>query len=49
MGWTIRGLNSGKGKKVFFFTKTTIPAPEPIQPAIQWVPEFFLGGKTAGV
>jgi hypothetical protein len=38
--------NAGRGKALFC-SKTTIPALKPTNPPIQWVMEFFLGGKVA--
>jgi hypothetical protein len=37
------GSNPGRGKKFFLFPKMSMPALEPTQPPVQWVPLFFSG------
>ena len=36
------GLTPGRGRGLFFFSKTSIPAVGPSQPRIEWVPGLSL-------
>jgi hypothetical protein len=41
----VPGFESRQGQEIFLFSKTSRPARPP---PIQWVREFFAGGKTGG-
>jgi hypothetical protein len=44
-GWTVRGSNSGRGKRFFYSPKSPRPAVGPIQPPIQWDTAVCFGGQ----
>jgi hypothetical protein len=43
-GMTVRGSNSGMGKKMFLFSKPAKTDPGAQPPVVQWVPGFFPNG-----
>ena len=47
MGWTIRGSNPGRSKRVFSCSKSSRPTLRTTQPSIQWEPRFLPGDNAA--
>ena len=48
MGWTVQGLNPGKGKRFLSSSNTSRPTLGPTQPPIRWMLVFFPRVKQLG-
>ena len=49
MGFTIRGLNPSRSKRLFFTPEASKVALGPTQLPSQWIPASFPGTKAVGV